>query len=100
MKKLSTAFLLTLSFSMAIVSCKKEEEPEKAKLDAETEQFNEDANTYKSESDQADSDINNALEDIPGFGKMAGALSSPLCGVLIDDSTQISNKIVFFHFDG
>src|SRR5688500_12144093 len=101
MKKFSTVLLLALSFSLAMVSCKKEEdEPEDAKLDGETQQFNEDANTYKGESDQADNDINNALEDVPGFGKMAGTLSSPLCGVLVDDSTQISSKIVFFHFDG
>ncbi|MEO8149201.1 MAG: hypothetical protein ABI723_16260 [Bacteroidia bacterium] len=81
-----------------ITSCKKEN----ATLDPKVEQFNTDANNYKSEVDQADNDINNALGDIPAFkngGEMPEILSSPLCGVTID-SSQIAQKILFFNFDG
>ena len=96
--------LALLAGLVTFSSCKKDkdEETEKAELDANVKQFNNDANNYKSESDQADNDINSALSDIPGFGRLssnAAVLTSPLCGVTID-STQIANKILFFNFDG
>jgi len=90
---LLTGALIGISFS----SCKKDEEA--AKLNEEFKQFNDDSNFYKSESDQADNDINNAIKDIPAFGKIANVLSSPLCGVTID-SSQLAQKILFFNFDG
>lgn len=85
-------------------ACKKnnDSETEQAQLDAKVSQFNSDANNYKSESDQADNDINSSLSDIPAFGRVAqgaAVLSSPLCGVVID-SSQIANKILFYNFDG
>ena len=83
-------------------ACKKNEEEDKVQLDANVSQFNTDANNYKSESDQADNDINNSLSSIPAFGRVAQGteiLSSPLCGVIID-SSQIANKILFYNFDG
>lgn len=46
-----------------------------------------------------DNDINNALSEIPTFGRGTNTLSSPLCGVTID-SSQIAQKILFFNFDG
>lgn len=73
-----------------------------AQLDANIEQHNKDANTYKSELDQADNDINNTLSDIPAFGKAEDGteiFSSPLCGVTID-SSDIAQKILYFNFDG
>lgn len=82
----------------AFPSCVKDED--KAKLDAKTEQFNNDADKYKEESDQADSDINNSINDNGSFGgRVAGVLSSPLCGVTID-SSQLAQKILFYNFDG
>jgi hypothetical protein len=82
-------------------SCKKNED-DNLKLDSKVQQHNADANYYKSEVDQADNDINDALSDIPAFGKgtsIAQVFSSPLCGVTID-SSLISQKILFFNFDG
>lgn len=73
-----------------------------AQLDAAIEQHNKDANEYKGQLDQADNDINNALSDIPAFGKKesgAEVFSSPLCGCTID-SSDIANKILYFNFDG
>ena len=52
-------------------ACKKNEEEDKVQLDANVSQFNTDANNYKSESDQADNDINNSLSSIPAFGRVA-----------------------------
>jgi hypothetical protein len=72
----------------------------KNKLDEKTIQFNKDVNTLKSESDQIDSDINSALNDIPSIGgRIDGIASSPLCGCTID-SSQIADKIIYFNFDG
>lgn len=71
-------------------------------LDNKVQQFNEDSNKLKAELDNADKDINNALSDLPGFGKAEGAsevFSDPLCGVVIDTS-QLSQNIVTFNFDG
>lgn len=82
--------------TMALGSCKKDKDET---LDSKIEQHNRDANYYKSELDQTDNDVNDALKSIPAFGKGAGIKSSPLCGVTID-SSQISQKILFFNFDG
>jgi hypothetical protein len=100
MKK-NIAFLLLaslLTFTI-ISSCKKDNDDVKPQLDTQTKQFNEDANDYKSESDQADDEVNNSLDDISGFGRSGNSLSSPLCGATIDTS-QVAQKIVFFNFDG
>lgn len=99
MKKNVGFILVTGTLMLALItSCKKKEE-EKAQLDSQTEQFNDDANTFKSESDQADDDINNSLDDISGFGRGTNTFSSPLCGATID-TLQVAQKIVFFNFDG
>ncbi len=71
-------------------------------LNSDIQQFNQDSNTYKSELDQIDNDINNALSDIEGFGKTDyhdEIFSSPLCGVTID-CTDISQGVLYFNFDG
>jgi len=71
-------------------------------LDPNIAQHNEDSNDLKSELDQVDSDINNALSSISGFGKTDGAsavFSSPLCGVTID-SSELAQHILYFNFDG
>jgi hypothetical protein len=82
--------------SSSFFSCKKEDQQT---LDSNTKQFNDDSNNYKAETDQADNDINNTVNEIPAFGRGAGIASSPLCGVTID-SSQLSQKIIFFNFDG
>ena len=71
-------------------------------LDSKIEQHNQDSNTYKSELDQVDNDINDALADIDGFGKTDyhdEIFSSPLCGVTID-CTDVAQGILYFNFDG
>jgi hypothetical protein len=88
--------LLIFFSTMIIVSCKKDKHDE---LDAKVEQFTADANTYKTESDQIDNDINDFIKDIPAFGKVSGIETSPLCGATVD-STDISQKILYFNFDG
>jgi hypothetical protein len=97
MKKQIIALSILLVCSAALfTSCKKEKD---AELDSQTEQFNTDANNYKTETDQVDNDINSKLGEIPAFGRGTGIVSSPLCGVTID-SSQIAQKILFFNFDG
>ena len=71
-------------------------------LNPNIQKFNEDYNTYKSELESLDSDLDNALKDIEGFGKTdqtSGIVSSPLCGVTID-CTQVQQGILVFNFDG
>ncbi len=95
--------IAVLSIFVSLSSCKKDEDKDTtATLDGNVSQFNSDANYYKSESDQADNDINNSLSEIPAFGRLSSGtavLASPLCGVTID-SSQIANKILFYNFDG
>jgi hypothetical protein len=98
--KFTTCYLaITALFMVTFSACKKDDDKKDPTLDSQVQQFNKDSQDYKSESDQADNDINSALKDIPAFGKFSSTLSSPLCGVTID-SSQISQKIVFFNFDG
>lgn len=92
--------VITVAGSVLFSSCLRNRN--NAKLDSNIEQHNKDANNYKSELDQTDTDINNSLSDIPAFGKKeSGAefFSSPLCGCTID-SSEIANKILYFNFDG
>ncbi len=90
-------FFLSMAVAILFVGgCKKDKDEA---LDSKVEQHNRDANTYKSELDQTDNDINDAIKDIPAFGKTGGTASSPLCGCTID-SSQIAQKILFFNFDG
>lgn len=99
-RKQIIALLFTGLFSLGLIySCKKDKETEPPQLDAQTKQFNDDSNNYKSESDQADNDINNSLEDIPGFGRLAGVQSATICGCTIDTS-QVAQKILYYNFDG
>jgi hypothetical protein len=94
---LKIAFVV-ISFSAIMVSCG----AFKKLLNPNVQKFNEDYNTYKSELESLDSDLDNALKDIEGFGKTdqtSGIASSPLCGVTID-CTLISQGILIFNFDG
>lgn len=99
MKKIILPALVSCFALLAIISSCKKDEATPATLDSKVDQHNKDADYYKAESDQADNDINEAVKDIPAFGRSAGVASSPLCGVTID-SSQVANKILFFNFDG
>jgi hypothetical protein len=97
-KIVSLMMITALILGTTIISCKKKEVATTPTLDAKVQQQNTDNNNVKNESDQADQDINNSLGTSSMGGRIAGIASSPLCGVTID-SSQISNKIVIFHFD-
>ena len=96
MKKQIILLVSITILSTGFYACKKEDQQA---LDAKTKQFNDDSNNFKAESDQADNDVNNTINEIPAFGRGAGVVSSPLCGVTID-SSQLVQKILFFNFDG
>src|SRR6185436_13706141 len=97
--KLQNSLMIAVSLFGAILiqSCKKEKAPE---LDSETQQFNTDANNYKSESDQAANDINNSISSYPTFGRGTAILSSPMCGASVDTTYLTSQKMLIFNFDG
>lgn len=94
-------FITCLAVFATLYSCRKP----KQSLDDQEKQFNNDANFYKGESDQADNDINNQLGSISAFTKEKPAVdftrSSPLCGVTIDSSMLHSTPhTLIFNFDG
>ena len=91
--------ILLVTCVVFITSCRKKEVETTSELDAQTKQFNDDANNYKAESDQLDGDVTNALNEYTSFGRTAGIQSSPLCGVTIDTS-QVTSQIITFNFDG
>ncbi len=93
--------ILFFVFSLMLMNaCKKNDnETSNESLDPNVAQFNDDSNRYKSETDQADGDINDQLKGMPGFDNATGVTSSPMCGAIIDTS-QLSQKIVIFNFDG
>ena len=97
-RTLYVSLLIVAMSALVMQSCKKKEDDD-PQLDAQAKQFNDDSQFYKGEIDQADNDINDALSEIPAFGRGANTLSSPLCGVTID-SSLIAQKILFFNFDG
>ncbi len=98
MKIKSGIVLMIVTVFAFIYSCKKKEDETKQELDAQEQQFNDDSNRYKSESDQADADINDQIRGMSGFGT-ATPTSSALCGATIDTSL-LSQKTVTFVFDG
>lgn len=100
LKKISFALLISFIAIGSLNSCKKKEttEPDPV-LDGETQQFNDDANKYKNESDEISDAINGYIKDVPAFGRVAGVSSTPICGVTVD-SSQLAQKILFFNFDG
>ena len=71
MKKQLILITSALALITLFYSCKKEDQQA---LDAKTKQFNDDSNNYKAESDQADNDINNTINEIPAFGRGAGVV--------------------------
>jgi hypothetical protein len=98
-------FVLLITGLFVISSCKKNDKDEPTpNLDAQVQQHNNDANTYKSESDQMDDEINNYISQNTTFGARYGEggghpLINSLCGVTID-SSEVANKILYFNFDG
>ena len=85
----------TIGIAVTFSGCKRL----KDLLDPEIEQHNTDSNDLKTEFDQIDDDVNNAINDLPGFGKTDETQSSPMCGATMDTS-ELDMNIVYFNFDG
>lgn len=98
MKKSFLNLFVVFAAIALIVSCAKKKDEAK-ELDSKTQQFTEDANNIKSESDNVDNDINSSINNTSLGGRVSASYSSDLCGVIID-SSQIANKILFYNFDG
>jgi len=97
-KRILTLLIFSALATVTLYSCKKDK---KGTLDDKFKQFNSDANYYKSESDQANNDINNELSQIGSMGgRMEETYSSPLCGATIDTTGAAASKTVVFNFDG
>src|ERR1051326_5640928 len=91
-----------LTAGVVFFACKKKDTtpPQQPALDQNFQQFNDDESRYKEESDNANTDINNAIKDM-SMGKndqYEGVQVLP-CGATID-SSQVAQKILFFNFDG
>ena len=69
MKKQIILLVSITILSTGFYACKKEDQQA---LDAKTKQFNDDSNNFKAESDQADNDVNNTINEIPAFGAFLG----------------------------
>ena len=94
--------IVLIGAGILIYSCKKKETPVPTppQLDQKASQFNDDESRYKTESDNVNTDMNNAIKDM-SIGKnnqFEGTQVLP-CGATID-SSQISQKILYFNFDG
>src|SRR5689334_18726375 len=96
---------LVLLFMAALIglgtSCKKKEETEDATLDAQTKQHSDDNDRYKNASDNANDDVNAAIDQVPSMGRVIrpNVLASTPCGFTID-SSQLQQKILILNFDG
>ncbi|MBL0308610.1 MAG: hypothetical protein IPP77_02650 [Bacteroidetes bacterium] len=94
------SILATLIISLLIFnSCSKiTNDP----TDPNTKQHNEDINNQKGESDNVNSDVNNAMFNIGGFvGKKEGIQGYSICGATIDSSHQNDPQpYILINFDG
>lgn len=69
--------------------------------DPDAKQHNEDVSNTKNESDNLNTDINNILKDVPGFGKTESSAAFTICGATVDTSHQYDpTPKVTVTFDG
>ena len=71
--------------AVTIASCSKTTTPTST-ADPNAKQHNEDVSNTKSESDNVNTDVNNALNGITGFGKNGSINTFSVCGATIDSS--------------
>lgn len=92
-------FFMVLACAVVFTSCKKKET---GTADPDAKQHNEDVSNTKSESDNENTDINNVLKDVQGFGKKEGGQASfNICGATVDTSLQYAAiPTVTINFDG
>ncbi len=100
MKSISRILILAVLFPALLSSCSR-----KSKLndtaDPNAKQHNEDVSNIKSESDNLNSDINQILNGVTGFGKNGAIEAVSVCGATIDSSQQYSaTPTLYINFDG
>jgi hypothetical protein len=98
MKTIFYNISIIIFLSILISSCKKEEGNNSADPDAK--QHNEDISNIKSESDNLNTDINQILNEVKGFGKTGTINAITVCGANIDSSQQYSTPTIYINFDG
>jgi hypothetical protein len=70
-------------------------------VDPNAKQHNDDVSNLKSESDNVNSDINQVLNGVSGFGKNGGIEAVSICGASIDSSQQYAaTPTLYVNFDG
>ncbi len=100
MKTKQTVFIALAVWSIILISsCTKLNNNTIA--DPNAKQHNEDVSNTKSESDNLNTDINNVLKDVPGFGKKEYSAAITICGGTVDTSQQYAaTPTVTINFDG
>ncbi len=100
MKSTNLILALAIGAGIVVASCKPKESS--SNLDSNVESHNQDVNNTKSESDNLNTDVNNALINISGFGKNGEVQAYSICGAVIDSSHQFDspNPYITFTFDG
>lgn len=103
MKKIN---LKLMAFTAAAImignACSKIDSPKNGSIsDPTIRQHNEDVNNTKKESDNLNTEINDLLKDLRGFGKTDVPNAVSICGATIDTSQQYSSTpTVIITFDG
>lgn len=88
-----------VAFSLMLSSCTKLTKNTIA--DPNAKQHNEDVSNTKNESDNLNTDINNILKDVQGFGKTDNNAAFTVCGATVDTSHQYDpTPKVTVTFDG
>jgi hypothetical protein len=99
---MKTHFLKAITMCIVVFSltgCSKKDDNSKADPDAK--QHNEDISNIKSESDNVNTDINQLLNSLSGFGKTGEMTAVNICGATIDSSQQnAATPTIFINFDG
>jgi len=99
--KMKFFFILSISIGLVMTSCKKADSNTNSTADPNAKQHNEDVSNTKSESDNVNTDVNNALNGTSGFRKNGAVGGISICGASIDSSGQYSTpKTLIFNFDG
>ena len=98
MKKLAPLFLITL---LLLSACRKEADT-KPEPDSQSLNQVEDNNDLKSESDQTNTDVSDAIGNFPGLngGRIAATNTrKTICGCTVD-SAQLGSRVLILNFDG
>lgn len=100
MKTHQLSFAAICLLVLILASCQKAN-TNTTHADPNAQQHNEDVSNTKSESDNLNTDINNVLREVRGFGKKESAEAISICGATIDSSQQFaSTPTVIINFDG